>query len=143
VGSDKPLYDIAAIPAAGANQLVSTPDGVNNGLINVTPTVFLSGLKYTVDLTPQNLQPSRPPPPDPLFRPLYANDIIYGGGGDGSIHGGAGDDAISGAEALAGTAAADKSFTNNYDNTAARFKSRTMLPVGRTFTVRPRAKAAG
>jgi hypothetical protein len=143
VGSDEPLYDIAAIPAAGANQLVSTPDGVNNGLINVTPTVFLSGLKYTVDLTPQNLQPSQPPPPDPLFRPLYANDIIYGGGGDGSIHGGAGDDAISGAEALAGTAAADKSFTNNYDNTATRFKSRTMLPVGRTFTVRPRAKAAG
>jgi Ca2+-binding RTX toxin-like protein len=106
----EPLYGIPAIPAASANQVISTPDGVNNGIINVTPTVFLSGLKYTVDLTPQNLQPNQPTPPDPLFRPLYANDIIYGGGGDDSIHGGAGDDAISGAEALAGTLAANKSF---------------------------------
>ena len=34
-------------------------------------------------------------------RPLYANDIIYGGLGDDAIHGGAGDDAMSGAEAPA------------------------------------------
>ncbi|MFU8842160.1 MAG: hypothetical protein ACNA8R_15900, partial [Nitriliruptoraceae bacterium] len=37
---------------------------------------------------------------NPLFRPLYADDIIYGGLGSDFLHGGAGDDAISGAEAL-------------------------------------------
>ena len=36
-----------------------------------------------------------------MFRPLYANDIIYGGLGNDSIHGGAGDDAILGGEAPA------------------------------------------
>src|SRR5262249_6606128 len=54
---------------------------------------------------------------------LYANDIIYGGGGNDYIHGGAGDDAISGAEALAGTTAANKAFTNNYDNAGNKIAS--------------------
>src|SRR5207248_888462 len=99
----EPLYGIAAIPAANINQMIRTSDGVNNGIINVS-----GALKYTADLTPQNLQPNQPTPPDPLFRPLYANDIIYGGLGNDSIHGGAGDDAISGAEAPV------VSYTNTY-----------------------------
>jgi hypothetical protein len=55
-------------------------------------------LKYTADLTPDNLDPNQASP-NVLFRPLLANDIIYGGLGSDSIHAGAGDDAISGAEA--------------------------------------------
>src|SRR5205823_4614757 len=62
----EPLYGILAIPAANINQLTTTPDGVNNAVLNVN-----LALKYTADLTPQNLQPSQPTPPDPLFRPLY------------------------------------------------------------------------
>jgi Ca2+-binding RTX toxin-like protein len=90
----EPLYGIDAIPEANINELISTPDGANNAILNVN-----GALKYTADLMPDNLDPNKPIPPDPLFRPLYANDIIYGGWGNDSIHGGAGDDAISGAEA--------------------------------------------
>ena len=72
-------------------------------------------LKYTADLTPQNLDPAASP--NVLFRPLYANDIIYGGWGQDAIHGGAGDDAISGAEAPA------LSYTNNYDQAGAKTAS--------------------
>src|SRR5262249_29799254 len=77
----EPLYGVAPIAVADANKLTSTGNGIMVDVINVTPTAFLSGLKYTADLTPQNLQPSAPNPPNPLFRPLYANDIMYGGGG--------------------------------------------------------------
>src|SRR5207247_7556263 len=103
----EPLYGIAAIPLSDANKLFSTSNLTINGVVTVTPTAFYSGLKYTVDLTPQNLDSANPT--NVLFRPLYANDIIYGGLGNDYMHGGAGDDAISGAEALA------LSFTNNYD----------------------------
>ena len=69
-------------------------------------------LKYTADLTPDNLDPAlNPAAPNTLFRPLYANDIVYGGLGHDAIHAGAGDDAISGAEAPV------VSYTNNYDKT--------------------------
>ncbi|MCL5735095.1 MAG: hypothetical protein M1274_05810, partial [Actinobacteria bacterium] len=100
------LYGIAAIPTTDINRLISTPDRVNNGILNVE-----GALKYTADLTPENLQPNQPTPPNPLFRPLYASDMIYGGWGNDCIHGGAGDDAISGAEAPA------LSYTNNYNKT--------------------------
>jgi len=66
-------------------------------------------LLYVADLNPDNLDPSNAAPSTNMPRPLYANDIIYGGLGNDFIHGGAGDDAISGAEALA------TSWTNNYD----------------------------
>ncbi len=108
----EPLYDIAAIPAANINQLISTSDGVNNAILNVN-----DALKYTADLTPENLDQNRPIPPDPLFRPLYANDIIYGGWGNDSIHGGAGDDAVSGAEAP------ELAYTNNYDQDGTKLNS--------------------
>jgi Ca2+-binding RTX toxin-like protein len=102
----EPLYGIAAIPAANINQLISNSSTSLNGVINVDQQ-----LKYTVDLTPQNLQPNQTAgtAPDPLFRPLFANDIIYGGWGNDALHGGAGDDAISGAEAPV------LSYTNSYD----------------------------
>src|SRR5262249_1520973 len=119
----EPRYGIAAIPAADATQVTQDGPKIQFSIINVTPTAFLSGLKYTADLTPQNLQPSAPNPPNPLFRPLYANDIMFGGGGNDAIHSGAGDDAISGAEALAGTNAANSAFTNNYNDAGARIAS--------------------
>ena len=60
-------------------------------------------LKYTADLTPDNLDPASvgSSSPNTNFRPLFANDIIYGGLGNDSIHSGAGDDAILGGEAPA------------------------------------------
>src|SRR5207247_4437447 len=49
----EPLYGIAAIAVADANKLTGSGNGILFDVINVTPTAFLSGLKYTVDLTPQ------------------------------------------------------------------------------------------
>jgi Ca2+-binding RTX toxin-like protein len=100
----EPLYGIAALSAGELNTLISTPGGMQQATINVAGM-----LKYTADLTPDNLDPAKLTPPNVLFRPLYANDVIYGGWGNDSIHSGAGDDAISGAEAPA------ESYTNNYD----------------------------
>ena len=100
----EPLYGIAALAAGAINQVISTSSGAFVGVVNIS-----GALKYTVDLVPENLQPDQLTPPDPSFRPLYANDLIYGGLGNDSIHGGAGDDAISGAEAPV------VSYTNNYD----------------------------
>src|SRR5262249_38584032 len=79
--------------------------------------------KYPPALPPRNPQPRPPNPPNPLFRPLYANDIMFGGGGNDAMHGGAGDDAVSGAEAMAGTNAANSAFTNNYNDAGARIAS--------------------
>ena len=71
-------------------------------------------LKYTADLTPDNLDPgpvpAGSPSPNTQFRPLYANDIIYGGLGNDSIHSGAGDDAI-----LGGEAPGIPAYVTNYD----------------------------
>ena len=63
---------------------------------------------------------------DPLFRPQYANDIIFGGLGDDFLHGGSGDDAISGAEALVAVLRAD------HDGTAHRPSSRPTGPARST-----------
>ena len=60
-------------------------------------------------LTPDNLDPSHAVPGTTTPRPVYANDVIFGGLGDDAIHGGAGDDAMSGAEAPA------VSYANNYN----------------------------
>ncbi len=54
-------------------------------------------LKKTFNITPFNLDYALQ---DPLFDPLYADDVMYGGLGNDFLHGGSGDDAISGAEAL-------------------------------------------
>ncbi|MEO5610974.1 MAG: Calx-beta domain-containing protein, partial [Ornithinibacter sp.] len=61
--------------------------------------IFAAGaLNKAVDITPFALDGRFD---NPLFRPLYANDAIFGGLGDDFLHGASGDDAISGAEALA------------------------------------------
>ncbi len=76
--------------------------GILIGLLNVE-----KALKYTADLTPDNLDPAAVQ--NPNFRPLFANDIIFGGLGNDSIHAGAGDDAVSGAEAR------QFAYITNYD----------------------------
>ena len=107
----EPLYGILAISAANINRLDTTNNLIQVAILNVNGL-----LKYTADLTPDNLDPNHTATPSTLMpRPTFANDIIYGGLGTDSIHGGAGEDAISGAEALAGTSAATSSYTNNYD----------------------------
>lgn len=89
----EPLYGIAAILPADINKLVATQSGDISAIANVS-----GQLKYTANLTPDNLDPNQASP-NVLSRPLLANDIIYGGLGNDSIHAGAGDDAVSGAEA--------------------------------------------
>jgi Ca2+-binding RTX toxin-like protein len=99
----EPLYGIAAIPGNAINQPLNTGGGDFKAILNPNGL-----LKYTADLTPANLDPNTNSP-NLQFRPLYANDIIYGGLGHDGIHSGAGDDAISGGEAPA------ESYTNNYN----------------------------
>jgi hemolysin type calcium-binding protein len=92
----EPLYGIAAIAENQINLLISESTGKESAVLNVA-----GALKYTADLTPDNLDPASvgSSSPNTQFRPLYANDIIYGGLGNDSIHSGAGDDAILGGEA--------------------------------------------
>src|SRR4029079_11572209 len=103
----EPLYGIAAIPANQINLLISESSAKESAVLNVA-----GDLKYTADLTPDNLDPASvgSSSPHANFRPLYANDIIYGGLGDDSIHGGAGDDAI-----LGGEAPGILAYVTNYD----------------------------
>lgn len=88
----EPLYNIKPIAADQINLATKDDQGILIGLLNVE-----KALKYTADLTPDNLDPAAIQ--NPNFRPLNANDIIFGGLGNDSIHAGAGDDAVSGAEA--------------------------------------------
>ncbi len=97
------LYGIAAIPAGELNQLVATNNTIQNAILNKAGV-----LKYTADLTPDNLDPAHVAPYTLMPRATFANDVIYGGFGDDSIHGGAGEDALSGAEAPG------LAYTNNY-----------------------------
>jgi hypothetical protein len=87
------------INTASVQSNISTPGNIQQA------TIYTTGLlNYAADETPFNLDPvgrtSGALAQSVVFRPTYADDIIYGGLGDDSIHGGAGDDAISGAEAL-------------------------------------------
>jgi hypothetical protein len=102
---DEPLYGILRLRAESEddpkrndgdvlNELISTPGDVQVEVINIEDQ-----LKKTFDITPYNLSP-RGSGDDPLFRPLHADDIMYGGLGRDFLHGASGDDAISGAEAL-------------------------------------------
>ncbi|MEX0673385.1 MAG: calcium-binding protein, partial [Gaiellaceae bacterium] len=94
-GLTEPLYGLTT---ATVQDEISTPGNAQVATINVT-----GALKKTVDITPFNLTPNEggTRADDPLFRPLHADDIVFGGLGDDFLHGGSGDDAISGAEALA------------------------------------------
>jgi Ca2+-binding RTX toxin-like protein/outer membrane protein OmpA-like peptidoglycan-associated protein len=98
----EPLYGVAGFAASELNTVISAQNQLQFGIVNVSGL-----LKYTADLTPDNLDPTGAN--NTFQRPILADDIIYGGWGTDSIHGGAGDDAVSGAEALA------VAFTNNYD----------------------------
>jgi len=94
-GSDpmsEPLYGVLKV--AQTDQFISTPGKIQQATINVS-----GALKKEVNLTPYSLVPAGQPD-DPLFAPLGADDIIYGGLGNDFLHGGAGNDAMSGAEAL-------------------------------------------
>ena len=107
----EPLYGIAQIPDAELNRVISAMNGIQFGIINVE-----GSLKYTADLTPDNLDPSGADnTASTFYRPQLADDIIYGGLGNDAIHGGAGDDAVSGAEAMSGAEPMQVSYTNNYD----------------------------
>jgi outer membrane protein OmpA-like peptidoglycan-associated protein/Ca2+-binding RTX toxin-like protein len=111
----EPLYGIARIPDNQITLLIVEKTGKESAMLNVA-----GQLKYTADLTPDNLDPAAVDPqlgPNTNFRPRYANDIIYGGLGNDSIHSGAGDDAILGGEALDGGEAPDsiKAYLTNYD----------------------------
>jgi Ca2+-binding RTX toxin-like protein len=91
------------------NKVIRTPGDIQRAIINPT----LDGTDATpgeifkqVDLTPFNLTPNldangNDQMDNPLFEPVYANDIIFGGTGNDFLHGSSGDDAISGSEALA------------------------------------------
>ncbi|MGE4044330.1 MAG: hypothetical protein AB7F35_05720 [Acetobacteraceae bacterium] len=96
----EPLYGIDPVSIDEINKVI-TDEKALVAVINLE-----GALKYTADLTPDNLDPSKPQ--DPLFVPLDANDIIFGGLGNDSIHAGAGNDAVSGAEAQV------KSYITNY-----------------------------
>ena len=92
-GLAEPLNGVTA----STQQAIATPGN------HQTATIYETGkLNKTVDLTPFALNPrtTANSSDDPLFRPLYADDLIYGGLGSDFLHGGSGDDAISGAEAL-------------------------------------------
>src|SRR6185503_2154212 len=89
-GTAEPLYGIAATTQID----ISSPGKVQTATINVT-----GQLTKAVDITPFDANPVTGLF-NPLFVPLYADDVIYGGLGDDFLHGGVGDDAISGAEAL-------------------------------------------
>jgi Ca2+-binding RTX toxin-like protein len=99
----EPLYGIAGIPQSQLNVIIENSNGKDVAITNVA-----GALKYTVDLTPYSVDPANAAPTTVMPRPLYANDIIYGGQGNDTLHGGAGEDAISGAEAPA------LSYVTNY-----------------------------
>ena len=102
VNHAEPLFAIGV--DASQNQLISTPGTMQEAVINTTDAV-----RYTAVLMPDNLDPSHAAPNTNTPRPLYANDVIYGGLGNDALHGGAGDDAMSGAEAPA------SGYTDNYN----------------------------
>jgi Ca2+-binding RTX toxin-like protein len=98
----EPLYGVRALRPTDPdtkrtngdvlNEYIYTPGHIQTAIINVA-----GALAKAVDLTPFGLDPVHD---DPLFRPRFADDIIFGGLGNDFLHGGAGDDAISGGEAL-------------------------------------------
>ncbi len=99
------------------NDLISTPGTMQQAVINST-----GALRYTAVLTagqPRS-DAGRRARTRTMPRPLYANDIIYGGLGNDALHGGAGDDAMSGGEALA------VAYTDNYDQTGTQLNTSTI-----------------
>jgi hypothetical protein len=101
----EPLYGVAGLLAADPDTRFSNGNVINEliytpGNVQITTINPLNALNKAFDITPFNLRPNAAGADDPLFRPHYADDIMYGGLGSDFMHGGSGDDAISGAEAL-------------------------------------------
>ena len=91
-GTAEPLYGVDATTQAADQHARQHAGG--------DVSTSTGQLKKAVDLTPFNLTPNASGADDPLFEPVFADDIIFGGLGNDFLHGGSGDDAISGAEAL-------------------------------------------
>jgi len=99
----EPLYGIAPLLATDpdtrfsngnvVDEYIYSPGQVQNATANPH-----DALNKAFNITPFNLTPE-PNADDPLFRPSYADDIIFGGLGDDFLHGASGDDALLGAEA--------------------------------------------
>ena len=89
-GSTEPLNGVTT---ASVQVEITTP-----GRMQVAILFPVGLLTKSVDITPFALDGLFD---NPLFRPLFANDVIFGGLGDDFLHGASGDDAVSGAEALA------------------------------------------
>src|SRR5439155_1525127 len=66
----EPLYGTAPVPAAEINRLITDSSGSWVAITNVA-----GQLKYTVDLTPNSLDPTNAAPSTTMPRPLYANDL--------------------------------------------------------------------
>ncbi|HSF98236.1 MAG TPA: Calx-beta domain-containing protein [Ornithinibacter sp.] len=94
-GSTEPLNGLTT---ANLQVEITTP-----GRLQVAILFPTNKLTKVVDITPFSLNGDFD---DPLFRPLFANDVIFGGLDDDFLHGASGDDAVSGAEALATSFAA-------------------------------------
>jgi Ca2+-binding RTX toxin-like protein len=99
----EPLNGILALVASDAdtrssdgnvlNETMSTPGSMQTATVNVAGALAKAVLVYPFYVLPVGTA-------DPLARPHFADDILYGGLGDDFLHGGAGDDLVSGAEAL-------------------------------------------
>ena len=123
VGTAEPLYGLGV--DAQQNLAIANQGNQQQAIINVT-----GALRYTADLTPDNLVPGNPAPTTAqqtgnTNRPLDASDVIYGGLGSDSIHGGSGDDAISGAEAPV------TSYANSYNLAGTQLNA---APIETDFT---------
>jgi Ca2+-binding RTX toxin-like protein len=86
------------------DEFIYTPGQVQTATINPN-----QALNKAVDITPYNLHPNSMGGDDPLYDPIFADDMIFGGLGADFLHGASGDDAIGGGEALS------ESYTQLFD----------------------------
>ncbi|HET9217470.1 MAG TPA: Calx-beta domain-containing protein, partial [Terriglobia bacterium] len=90
------------------DEFIYTPGQVQTATINKN-----QALNKAVDITPYNLRPNLEGADDPLFDPIFADDMIFGGLGADFLHGASGDDAIGGGEARG------ESYTQRFDDVGA------------------------
>ena len=104
----EPLYGINFLLAADPDpqhpqiihgnvidEFVYTPGQVQTATLNPN-----HALNKAIDTTPYNLRPNAQGADDPLFDPIFGDDMIFGGLDADFLHGASGDDAIAGGEAL-------------------------------------------
>ena len=110
----EPLYGVLALLASDPDNRSSQGNVLSEhiytpGQVQVEDINVAGELKKAVDLTPYNLRPNSLGADDPLFDPILADDILFGGLGMDFMHGGGGDDAMGGGEAL------PESYTQRFD----------------------------